>query len=799
MKPIHLVFLTGILYSCGCAQSLLNHSAMETRVVEQFADALNEENEPALRRIASSRFEDKALRSDDVLRDLRVLHLPTGKLSVVEVKDVKKGRREVIVKEESGGKYQFHLVNDPHKKYWAVDDVVVRQRSKGTQVTKSTVEVMDLLVTLRHFLDVWKDGTREEVLAMTSPDLTAALQPLPDEWLQALTNRIASTYEEGMARKPKANLTEDEAVVKLPSKNGHLLMKIVKASDGWLVDDVEAYNRRADNHPGSIRRQADAINTVNAFLTAYAAEDHAALQLISEAKLYNESLKLADLSLVQLPKPEEVPAEFDIRAYEDRLTFMIPAGREIVRLDLKEKEKKIALSPEEAVAESSSDMRFTVKDVTLYDKVARRQKSLSAVFTAPTRAALFLKALAKRDYRILSQVSTTEFGRATWKRLTPEIMAGMQLPDLGLEQLELTDSHSIGQTTELEFRAGSGLLISCRMLNQNGALKIDDIQYPDDQGQVTSLRTRIEVSVPLLEFAAAWKANDIEMIQKACSSDFNHLVWAHLTSVPEQFRSLENSLAADITGVRVTPERATVKIGRGASGMTASLIMEHNYWVVDELRLEPSPGQFVNVRHRLRSQIAEKILSGSYSTIASEGHEVIVPVAQTPEIDETFDTAMFSSDADRPVQQASHNGSVTGEKGTVEQAVYERHLKDGADSFDGTRVTPAVRTRVLPDDRMVAGPDSSDDLRTGGVTAASFTRPAPAGPPAIDMTPTDHARQGQNATAATDDGLIHFGPATGQLKAAQPGSHVSSESTQPPRGRISVQVRQPADAPIPIH
>ena len=156
MKPATPVLLTLYLTFCGCAQSLFNHMAMETRVVEQFAEAISEENEPALRRITSTRFEDKALQSDDVLRDLRVMHLPTGKLSVVEVKDLESGRREVIVKEESGGKYQFHLVNDPKKMYWVVDDVVVRQRSKGTQVTKSTTEVMDLLVTLRQFLNVWE-------------------------------------------------------------------------------------------------------------------------------------------------------------------------------------------------------------------------------------------------------------------------------------------------------------------------------------------------------------------------------------------------------------------------------------------------------------------------------------------------------------------------------------------------------------------------------------------------------------------------------------------------------------------
>ena len=337
------VFHLSITVTCclvGCTQSLFtspaffSKTAMEQRVIEQFTDALDEENESALRLITSTRFEDKALRSEDVLSDLRILHLPSGKLSVVEVKEVNEGKREVIVKEDSGGKYQFHLVQDPVKSYWVVDDVLVRQNNKGTKITKSTTEVMDLLVTLRQFLKVWESGSREEILAMTTPGLSDSLSMLPDDWMKALTSRIASSYEEGMARKPEANLDEVAAVVKLPSRNGHIMLKITRESGEWLVDDVEALNHRENNHPGSVRRQADAINAVNGFLTAYLNDDREALEKIVDPQFYSSSLSLADFSLVKLPHPSEVPAEFDILAFENQLTFMIPSGTEIIRLDL---------------------------------------------------------------------------------------------------------------------------------------------------------------------------------------------------------------------------------------------------------------------------------------------------------------------------------------------------------------------------------------------------------------------------------------------------------------------------------
>ncbi|MCP4509708.1 MAG: hypothetical protein GY826_25310, partial [Fuerstiella sp.] len=72
----YLTVLLSAVFCTGCAQSLLNQSLMEQRVIERFAEALNEENEPALRRITSTRFEEKALQSEDVLSDLQVLPLP---------------------------------------------------------------------------------------------------------------------------------------------------------------------------------------------------------------------------------------------------------------------------------------------------------------------------------------------------------------------------------------------------------------------------------------------------------------------------------------------------------------------------------------------------------------------------------------------------------------------------------------------------------------------------------------------------------------------------------------------------
>lgn len=712
----------------GCTQSLLNSSVMEKRVVQQFTDAIAEENESALRKVTSSRFEEKAMSSEDALTDLRVVHLPTGKLSVVEVNREGQNRREVIVKEDSGGKYQFHLVHDTAKGYWVVDDVMVRQNRKGTRVTKSTTDVMDLLMTLRRFLNVWEQGSREEILAMTSPELTRSLETLPDNWLTALTAKTASVYEEGMARKPEANLTDEDAVVKLPARNGHIMMKIVRGDGGWVVDDVEVHNHRSDEHPGSVRRQADAINTVSSFLAAYEKQDREALEQVAGRKLYEGALRFADLSMVRLPEPDGVAGEFDIRAYESRLTVMLPAGKEVVRLDLRETN---AAEREAATTAPRSSQRFMIEEVTLYDRSSRRQRSLSAVFTAPTRASMFFKALASRDHTVLSQMSTAEFSRGTWERIKPETLPRLSIPDLFDGGIQLTDSHTVAGTTELQFRNSQGLALSCRMHQQAGSLKIDDIQYPDKDGRIASLRTQLELRIPILEFAAAWNHQDLKALQASCSSDFNRLVWTHLDAVPSQFGRLGERLNAAIADTRITQERATVKLAGGAFGMpvVANLVTEHGYWVMDEIRMEQSPGQIVGVREKLRGQIAARLLNGSYSMVHSaQGQDRVIPV--NPKTDHSVSA----------IQQASGEFMRGDSPAAVRHANYERYMDADAESGANTgNVHRAIHTTPVDDDGTT-GVQTFAEAHAAGSRESKYEPDAPV------------------SDVRTDSGMTVFGP-----------------------------------------
>ncbi len=138
--------------------------------------------------------------------------------------------------------------------------------------------------------------------------------------------------------------------------------------------------------------------------------------------------------------------------------------------------------------------------------------------------------------------------------------------------------------------------------------------------------------------------------------------------------------------------------------------MEHDYWVVDELRMEPNPGQFVGVRRQLRGQIASKLLSGSYSTVrAEEGHDVIVPVQIVPrpglpamEPAAEGDVAVASrhelAEPESGISQVSAELSDASHGREINQAVYERYVDEGGVPGERLQIKPAVRSRVLPDE-----------------------------------------------------------------------------------------------------
>ncbi|MCH2210809.1 MAG: hypothetical protein MK110_05875 [Fuerstiella sp.] len=691
MKPILLV-LTTLTALSGCATSLL-----EERVISDFVTALEEENVPAMRRVVSDDFQRKVRLSGDTFRDLNIVKLPKGEVEILDIAEPTDDSRSVVVRDESGDKYKFELTRDTENQRWSVNDVVVRQQKKWKKVRSSvtwpTSQVLDLVFSVREYLDAWSTLERSHILSNSSPAMAASIRSVPESWLPLITNGIAVNYDPALARKPEAQLNKKAAVVRIPVRRGYLLVSAVQVDNRWLMDDIEIHSRSDSGHPGSVRRQADAVASLGSFLSAFASESRQRLQEYSTPQFYGATLQFADLDLVSLPSPDIAPKELSIRAFSGRVAIIVPTESEIVRFDLVDPGR----SAGKPVISSRESRRFLVDNVILNDRSRRNERTLSSVFTAPARASLFVTAMQKRDIRMLKQLSTREFNDAVWDRMSPELIGRMTLPLTQLSDMVLKDSNVRGNRTELTFLTSDGLQAHCRMLDQLGRLAVDDFHFTDTQDQMLSLRVQCALQVPVAEFTAAWRANDLTALKEACSIRFNRLVLNHFSSLPPDNVHLVSRLDTALRSTRVTEERATVHMGL-ASADTAEvhLIQEHDRWVVDDISIPEEGQRTVSIRSLFRQQVADNMLARD-STSRKSDHALSLR-QQTAQ--------QYRNRVPRPVQEVRHAGGIMSEQKPV--------ITAGLEVF-GPNSTDIARKLRSPD---LQSDDSTADhhVGAGGVT-----------------------------------------------------------------------------------
>ena len=621
-----VVLLTGSLsvMLAGCTSSLLNTAMLKTaslkpsimdghgteqRIITQFTDALGEDNEAAFRKVVSTRFEQRAMRSKDSYKDLEILSLPKKELEVVESKEVSPTQFETVAKSEDGTKYQFILVRDEQKRRWTVDDVMLRQQKKGTRATKSSVEVMDLLLTIREFLQTWQGAERTAVLQALSNELRTPMEKLPEPWLQQMIARVSAECESDMARRPQAQMNESDAVVKMPSKNGFLLLKVAREDEKWLVSDIEVVNRKSADHPGSVLRQARAMNSVTDFLAAYNKQDLTLLKKHTEPKFFQNSLSVGDLSLIPMPSADHAPDDFEIQSFAGQLTVMIPDKESVVRIDLTTPEVANAKDDRKRPANVTVEAEFIIADVTIYDRQTQQQRNLRSAFTAPARALLFLSALQTKDLPMLRQTSARSLAESSWDRIDPALVSLLPLTGIPSGEMTLQSSKVVGEVTELEFLSASGQICFVLLRDENGSLKVEDVQYPDATANVASLKTQVMLSVPVIELAHAWKTGNLDLVKRISSTDFNRLVWSNMTTLPGQFDRVPEMLQQPVQRTRADEQRALVELAEpGSPAVTVALLRENTAWVVDEISMPQSDGTRVELRKTLRMEIARQFL-----------------------------------------------------------------------------------------------------------------------------------------------------------------------------------------------
>lgn len=815
MRPTSAACLL-VLLCTGCTASLINQ-----RVLNEFTAALQEDNESAFRRITSTRFEQTAMRSDSAFRDLEILDLPTQKLSIVESETIDDNTRSVVVSEEDGEKYQFRIVRDPSKQRWVVDDVLLRQDGKDARSTKSATEIMDLLLTLREFLSTLKSADRDEILAMSDTEFREPLESLPEPWLQTLFGRVTSEYESGMVRRPEAQLNGSEAVVKLPARHGFMLLQIVRKDQQWLIRNVEVHNRREDDHPGSVRNQAVALAAVADFLRAYNRDDRETLQTLATPEFFENSLRVGDFRTLPLPQPDTTESEFSIRSFAGQFTLLLPVAETMYRFDLAAADGSdpVNAATDSRTVESS---RYVVRDLTIYDRRTNHQRTLSSTFTAPVRAELFLKALHEQNLDVLRQLSTRDLTVSTWKRLNPDLFALISLAGVPEGATSLVGTRVNGTATELQLEASNGQLLGVTMQDDSGRLSVSDLTFPHPTAGVVSLQEFVSLQLPIASLALAWQQQDQAEVQRACSMEFNRLVWSNVNQLPNAFAQVPLLLLSPVDTFDVRADEAEVRLAAGPrSRVAVRLLKEHDAWVIDEVSVPTSSGQQVNVRESLRSDIARNILHAPRGVIRTVSHTQVdepgtagdaasgysVNGGQTASAPGNFtmpplprpvptspEPPPAATNTARPARPVSH---ALFEESEGDDAV----IRFGPDPQAGPQAEPAAAAsaplRNPPPPRRRPGSRLSQPAPRPSTGVNRDSSPAASGSPTLSAGPASAGTSRTDSVPVTEiDGVTYFGAPPSQDDAAEhgPSQRTTAEQSVPHRA-MPHQAARPATTP----
>ncbi|MGD9858217.1 MAG: hypothetical protein AB7U20_25025 [Planctomycetaceae bacterium] len=565
----------------GCANLLT------TRSIQKFADSLAQQDIETLKRKTSDNFEEKALRSAEALDDFKILNLPDGKVSVVSVEEVSDTEKRVTVQVgERKKELLYKLVRQPGSRQWLVDDIYLEQKKSGMDqpITKSVTETMDLLITVRAFLDSWQTGGREDVLAVTTPEMRAQLADLSPTHLQQLTTQVVGKRSTHSAFRPDARIEDNRAVVILPRSGGKLLVELNIEDGRWLVNDVAVESRESDVQVRSARRMAQILNAAAGFLTAYHVNDQTLLKQHSTDAFYRNSIAVGDLESAPLPTPRLLASRYQVRVHEKLADLILEANDGTYVFALAEPE------------DSGKKGAYRVQEVTIYESNNDQIKRLSALFTSHAMLEIFTQALTARDLSRLKHSSTTDLNQSVWNLLDEELLAALPLDEIPPMPPRVVATAFQGPMTEITVSQGTRTLTYI-LRESRGQIAVDDILVPAVH-RPTSMKQNLRTLIPIYALARAIYADDMVEIRRASSRELDRLVWQPLGQVPDIGCDIVRHLTAPVTAMTMTEDRAQLTLGDENYGARISLAGGDGRYIVDDVLLitGPLPNQQIELK-----------------------------------------------------------------------------------------------------------------------------------------------------------------------------------------------------------
>ena len=624
--------LAAVLPGCG--------HLSEQRVVRRFGDALSAEDLAQLNEATSERFRTTALGHEQALGDLRLLRLPTGTMTVIDVIDVPADERvdpavpEKLVTAETDRpprQFRYRLVQADAGfggGRWVVDDVLLKQKRGGVRAIRSVTEMMELHAAVWSFTEAWEADDPAGKLDVLTPDLRSTLAELPDARLAELSDWLVGG---GMTRNlhPTAELNGDDAAVEFNGRRGTLRLSLKRPDANgparWLVDDAAAVKKDGPKIP-SLRKTAAALASVTRFLDAYAAGDTQALKDVTDRGLYEGSLAGADLALVPLPTSGSLggDSEFHVESRRADLTLNTEAG--IVTIAMTPPAEVDGLQRASARAEP-----FRVREVTLHTPDGQR-KRLSSVFTARRTLLRFAAALDARDLEGLRGSSTQDLTERVWSRVDAAGVWALPIAEALAADLTVTAEQYDGPITEITVaggaapRGGAGRPVTFVLRDEAGSVRVDDVLTPVPDRPV-SLKQTCELVLPARAMQSALLAADLGGVRRTCSRDFNGRVWHQLDAFPAPAAAAAAGLGRPLAAVLPGDPDASSEgpasrllFGGETDGVLVHLVTQQARLVVDDVELLAGvhPDQRVGLKRVLREQLADGTLRLMAGTPALE-------------------------------------------------------------------------------------------------------------------------------------------------------------------------------------
>ncbi|MBD3674728.1 MAG: hypothetical protein HUJ26_14500 [Planctomycetaceae bacterium] len=567
----------------------------EKIAIQRFMNAMELEELDAVRLTTSKQFNSTALRHPDSYKDLEFLNIPTGEVEVVEIDHVSGTEKRVQAAiGENKQNLTFLLTFNDEIDEWLVDNLFMKQKKDGVIAVRSVSDQMQLLVTVREFMESAQSGETDTLLALTSNEFKEILSHIPEKSFEKMREKIAGD-KPMKTLQPQAQFDENQAMVKIHRLSGQILMTLVSNEGSWKVDDIAIESREDQYHVPSLRRTAAVMGTGIEFLKAYQSHDHAKLAEVSDSKFYKYVLKNADLSSFPLPFENILDQEYRIKASGSIAMIVIPAGEDVVTLDLE---------VDDASETGTKAIKYRVREVTHFDAANQQQRLLSSVFTSQATLKAFVSALEKRDLEILQRLSTPDFNKQVWDRLDRETVRTLPIEGVGHGTPRMIWSNYQGDLTEFRLMQGE-YAITYQIRDWNGEQLVDDILVTMPN-RPQSLKNTLALVVPVHQFRAGIVKNDLIRIQKSVSGDFNRLVWKHAPSVPAIAKSTVGFYQHPIEQVRIRANEADLTLGSNNAGTTVRLIQEHEQWLIDEILLK-SPGpqmKTAELKQAMRIQVS---------------------------------------------------------------------------------------------------------------------------------------------------------------------------------------------------